>query len=311
MAFEWDVSTDTVRRSNNTAQILGLNPRQTLDGKSFLARVHPDDLASTKALWGNLNRDNPSCSATYRFRRLDGPEIWLQETTKAEFDPAGRMVRLKGLALDISERKRAEEHQKILTAELDHRVKNVLARVTAVAESTSQGSDSIKEFMQSYGGRIQSMATAHDLLSQTSWHGADLTALVRKQLAPYATDANITIAGPDIMLSASATQALAMVLHELITNAAKYGALSIAGGRVSVSWERKLPGSAAASLALVWREMGGPPVAAAKRSGYGASLIRELIPHELGGNVDLVFASDGVCCRIEFPLKPGSSDVRA
>jgi two-component sensor histidine kinase len=147
------------------------------------------------------------------------------------------------------------------------------------------------------------MAAAHTLLSQTGWQGTDLAALVRNQLAPYATDLNMTIAGKDIMLGASATQALAMVLHELVTNAVKYGALSVPAGRVSVSWERKLNGSTTANLILVWREVGGPPVESEIRSGYGTGLIRDLIPHELGGNVDLVFVSDGACCRIELPLE--------
>ena len=303
MAFDWDLSTDLVRRSNNTAQILGLDPQQTLDGKSFLARVHRDDLARLKAVWSTLKGDNSKYSIAYRFLRLDGREVWLQETSKAEYDATGRLVRVKGLALDMTERKHAEERQKILTAELDHRVKNMLARVAAVAQSTSHDSGSIGEFLRTYHGRIQSMAAAHTVLIQTGWHGADLTTVVRSQLAPYATDTNTTIVGTDVMLSSSATQALAMVLQELVTNAVKYGALSIPGGRVSVSWDRRLNGGAATNLIFVWRELDGPPVAATVRSGYGTSLIRELIPHELGGNVDLVFGSDGACCRIEFPLE--------
>jgi PAS domain S-box-containing protein len=299
MAFDWDVSTDLVRRSNNTAQILGLDPQQHLDGKSFFARVHPDDLARLKALY----RNNSTYAITYRFLRLDGREVWLHETSKAEYDAAGQLVRVKGLALDMTERKHAEERQKILTAELDHRVKNMLARVAAVAKSMSYNSGSVGEFLRTYNGRIQSMAAAHALLSQGGWQGADLTAVVRNQLAPYATDTNTTIVGTDVTLSSSATQVLAMVLHELVTNAVKYGALSIPGGRVSVSWDRSLNGGAATNLIFIWRELDGPQVAAAIRSGYGTSLIRELIPHELGGTVDLVFAAEGANCRMEFPLE--------
>jgi two-component sensor histidine kinase len=206
--------------------------------------------------------------------------------------------------------RRFERRQRHLTAELDHRVRNVLARVAAVADSTRHDGCSIDEFLRSYNGRIQSMAAAHTLLSETGWHGADLSALVNIQLAPYATDANMTIAGTDVMLGAPATQALAIVLHELVTNAVKYGALSIPGGRVSVSWERKLNGSAATNLSLVWREIGGPPVAASTQPGYGTEMIRELIPYELGGNVDLLFASDGAYCRIEFPLEDVSRQAQ-
>jgi two-component sensor histidine kinase len=152
------------------------------------------------------------------------------------------------------------------------------------------------------------MAIAHTLLSKTSWRGANLATLVHEQLAPYTAGANTTIVGPEIKLSASATQALAMVLHELVTNAAKYGALSIPGGTVSVSWDQKMNGNASTTLKFIWRELAGPPVAAQIHPGYGTDLIRNLIPHEVGGSVDLVFAPDGACCRIEFPLEHASSE---
>jgi two-component sensor histidine kinase len=191
----------------------------------------------------------------------------------------------------------------MLMAELDHRFKNVLARVDMVAMSSRNGSSSIDEFTRSLKGRIQSMAAAHALLSQKGWHGVGLEALVRNQLAPYAADANIAIHGTEVILTAATIQAMGVVLHELVTNAAKYGALSVPTGRVTVSWDRK-PNGHAANLVFAWREFGGPPVAAvAAKSGYGTRLIRGLVPHELGGTVDLEFAAEGVSCRVEFPLK--------
>jgi len=129
-----------------------------------------------------------------------------------------------------------------------------------------------------------------------------LTDLIRHQLAPYTTDANTTICGPEVMLTSAETQAVAMVIHELVTNAAKHGALSSPNGRVSVSWDRTGT-DAAAILTIAWHELGGPAIAGPVQSGYGSSLIRDLIPHELGGTVDLVFASDGACCKIEIPLE--------
>jgi PAS domain S-box-containing protein len=304
-AFDWDVRTGISLHSANAAQILGFDPNETPTAARFLAHVHADDRPRFRASVRGVRPENPSYAATFRFIRPDGREVWLEQTAKAEFDAAGKFVRLKGLTLDITARKRAEERQDSLLAELDHRVKNVLARVAVVSMYTRQGSNSMDEFVRALDGRIQSMAAAHSLLSQSRWHGVGLTELVRHQLAPYATDANMTISGPDVMLTAATTQAVAMVLHELVTNAAKYGALSSPEGRVSVSWDRRSDGKASASLAIMWREFGGPPIPRTTRSGYGTSLIRDLIPHELGGTVELTFAPNGVTCSIEIPLPPG------
>jgi two-component sensor histidine kinase len=198
--------------------------------------------------------------------------------------------------------RRYEQHQRRLIAELDHRVKNVLAQVDGAVTSTSEGSRSIKDFIRSVRGRIHSMAAAHTLLSECSWHSVALDNLVLAELAPYATNTNVKVTGTEVMLSSAETQALAKVLHELATNAAKYGALSIPGGEVSVSWNRK-PNGQKATLILEWRELGGPPVASKIQSSYGTDLIRSLIPHELGGRVDLSLLKEGVNCRIEFPLE--------
>jgi two-component sensor histidine kinase len=198
--------------------------------------------------------------------------------------------------------RRSEQQQRLLIAELDHRVKNILAQVAGVVTSTREGGRSINDFVRSLGGRIQSMAGAHTLLSESNWRGVGLDDLVRTELAPYTTDRNVKISGIDLMLSPAETQALAKVLHELVTNAAKYGALSAPGGQVSVSWDRK-PNGHTATLILEWRETGGPSVASKLRYSYGTDLIRGLIPHELGGTVDLVFAAEGVNSRIEIPIK--------
>ena len=145
------------------------------------------------------------------------------------------------------------------------------------------------------------MADAHALLSRNVRDGVDLAELIRCQLARNATDANTTIGGPNVMLTVAATQALGMVLHELVTNAAKFGALSTPHGRVEVNWNRGADGDAA-DLSIVWREIGGPTVAASPNYKYGVSIIRDLIPNELGGSVELAFAASGVSCKIEIPL---------
>ena len=194
------------------------------------------------------------------------------------------------------------QHQQLLNAELDHRVKNTLAQVAGIVTSTRQGSRSIDDFIQSLDGRIQSMSAAHTLLSKSGWQSVDLDALLRTVLAPYMTSTNVKISGTDVMLTPVETQALAKVLHELATNAAKYGALSIPGGQVSVTWDRR-PNGQAATLIVEWREVGGPLAASKVKSSYGTDLIRNLIPHELGGTVDLVFAAEGASCKIAIPYE--------
>src|SRR5262249_55380434 len=231
----------------------------------------------------------------------DRREVWLEETAKGEFDATGKLVRIKGLTRDITERKRAEERQRVLVAELDHRVKNALATVSAVVSRTRHESRSVGDFAAAIEGRIRSMAATHEQLSSRQWQGLSLSDLVWRELAPYATPNNTEINGPAVLLRTEAGQAMAMVLHELATNAAKYGALSAGNGRVSVRWDRRLNGHPRPYLVLEWQEIGGPPVAAAGKSGYGTSTIRDLIPYEFGGAVDLIFAPEGLRCRLELP----------
>jgi two-component sensor histidine kinase len=145
------------------------------------------------------------------------------------------------------------------------------------------------------------MATTHELLSSRQWQGVSLTELVGRELAPYANRSNIDINGPDVLLKPEVGQAMATVLHELATNAAKYGALSTRSGRVSIRWDRHLHGHLRSHLVFEWRELGGPPVVALGKSSYGTSTIRDLIPYEFGGTVDLVLAPEGVQCRLELP----------
>jgi PAS domain S-box-containing protein len=308
-AFEWEPRGGLSQRSANAAQILGFDPEQPFTAAEFLARVHPDDRARFKAIIDGVRIDSPCYSVAFRFIRPDGREAWLEETSRAEFDTTGRVVRLKGLTRDVTRRKQSEKRQDLLIAELDHRVKNVLARVAAVVMQTRRRCATMDEFVKALHGRIQSMAAAHTLLSHSRWSGVGLTDLIRHQLAPYTTDANTTISGPEVMLSATETQAVAMVIHELVTNAAKHGALSCPDGSVSVSWHRT-GADVAEILTITWRELGGPPIKAPIRSGYGSSLIRDLIPHELGGTVDLTFPSDGACCKIELPFDRGDKIPR-
>jgi PAS domain S-box-containing protein len=309
MAFDCNPLSGLTQRSDNAAQILGLGPQQIFTAAQFVAQIHPDDCARVKAHRRRVRADSPADAVTFRFIRPDGREVWLEETARAEFDTTGRLIRIRGLTRDITRRKQSEKRQDVLIAELDHRVKNVLARVAAIIMQTRQRFRTVDEFVRALHGRIQSMAAAHVLLSQSRWSEVSLTDVIRHQLAPYTTDANTTISGPEIRLTSVQTQAVAMVIHELVTNAAKHGALSSPDGSVAVSWDRTTV-NAAAVLTITWNEFGGPPIAAPVQSGYGSSLIRDLIPYELGGTVDLTFPSDGACCKIEIHLDEGAKILR-
>jgi two-component sensor histidine kinase len=202
---------------------------------------------------------------------------------------------------DITKRKELEDHKSTLISELDHRVKNVLAVVLAVASRTQETSGSMADFVAALDGRIKSMATTHELLSYSRWRGIPLADLVRNELAPYATADNTLIDGPDVVLRAELGQTLAMVFHELATNAAKFGAISARTGRVSVRWKFIQNGHVDSWLSVQWEESGGPNVVPPTRSGYGTSVVLELIPYEFGGTVDLTHNPEGVRCKLDVP----------
>jgi two-component sensor histidine kinase len=309
VAFTWDAGTSLSRRSENASQILGLETQAANHGpgKDFLSRLHADDRKSFFAQINGLCPERPSYSAFFRFIRPDAREVWLEETGKAEFDAAGRCVRIKGLTCDVTEGKRAEEQQRFLARELDHRVKNVFASAGAVAQRTGEGSGSIDEFLQRFDGRIQSLASAHALLSRSHWEGVRLADLVHSELEPCVRTGGASVEGPNILLLAEATQPIAIALHELVTNALKYGALSSQRGHITVRWQCQSNGHAEESLLIEWIETGGPVVVAPKQPGYGIRAIRSLIPYELCGSVDLVFDPAGVRCRIEVPCKRHNS----
>jgi PAS domain S-box-containing protein len=300
--FVWDVGLGASQRSANAAQILGFDPRQVFSSAHFLSRVRPDDRGQFKALVRGVKPEHPGYSTTFRFQRPDGREVWLEETAKGEFDAAGRLVRLKGLTLDVTARKRFEDQQSLLIDALDRRVESLLARVALVADGTRRGSGSLDEYVQALERRLRSMADAYALLSRNRWGGVDLAELVRLQIAPHATEASATIGGPDVTVTVAVTQALAMVLHELVTNAARHGALSTPHGRVEVSWNR-VAGENGEILSISWREIRGPAVVASPDGRYGVGVIRDLVAQELGGSVELAFAPDGFTCKIEIPLE--------
>jgi two-component sensor histidine kinase len=194
---------------------------------------------------------------------------------------------------------RQARREKSLMRELQHRVKNMLAEVTAMVDRAHEGSRSSEEFISSLRGRLRSMVATQALVEQRNRQGVDLATLIRGELAPYATPDNCHVDGPRVHLEADEAHVLGLTFHELATNAAKYGALSRTGGRVSVRWT--LQGIQAPLLTIQWEESGGPEVGVPARLGYGSEVIREFATYELGATVDLVFAPAGIRCVIQLP----------
>jgi two-component sensor histidine kinase len=175
----------------------------------------------------------------------------------------------------------------------------VLATVSAIIVQTPKANSSLADYVAGLGERIKSLARTHELLSHSRWHGVSLEEIVQRELAPYLAD-NAEIGGPHVTLKAEAAPVLGMVLHELATNAAKHGAFSKPGGRLLLRW-RWLGNGSPGRLIIDWQEFGGLPDQEPSEPGYGTSIIRELIPFELGGTADLNFASSGLRCRLEIP----------
>jgi PAS domain S-box-containing protein len=303
-SFAVDYATERIQTSPGYAAIHGLpEGTEKCSREEWRAQVHPDDVARLYALRSRIFAERPrEHNIEYRIVGADGKVQWIESRGLLSYGGDGHPTRLVGVHIDITERKRVEEQQGKLVAELDHRVKNVLATVQAIVAQTMQTSSSMEHFVAALDGRIRSMGSTHELLSHRRWLGIPLAELVERELAPYMTGSNTEIGGPQVALSAEAAQTLAMVLHELVTNAAKYGSLSTRDGRVSVRWYPLLNGDADARLCIEWRESGGPSVQASERTGYGMEVIRSLLPYELEGEVDLVFAAEGIRCRFSVPL---------
>lgn len=231
----------------------------------------------------------------------DGRRVSISLSASAIRDKSGNIVGIARVGRDITERKRAEHVQTLMIGELNHRVKNTLSTVQAIAHQTLRSADSPTEFASSFIGRLRALAHAHSLLTDNSWQGANVAALVREQLLLGGEkDDRISYSGPSVTLEPQAALHLALVLHELGTNARKYGSLSTPTGQLSVNWTVR--SSAGRSLVIHWQEQGGPPVMVPSRRGFGTMLVEQGLQTH-GGAVVIDFRANGVTCRIELPLR--------
>jgi PAS domain S-box-containing protein len=235
--------------------------------------------------------------------RPDGSRVPFIPYPTPLFGDDGQVVGAINMLVDITDRKKAELHQKTLIDELNHRVKNTLATVQSLARQTARGATSPELFQERLQGRLIALSEGHDQLTRGNWEQADLHEVLNAALSPYREDTNerIAISGEPVKLHPRAALTMTMVFHEMITNAAKYGALSQSGGRLNIGWTVQQEGEVPA-LSLAWQESGGPPVEKPANMGFGTKMLERSIPAELGGTASLQFEPEGVRCEMKFPL---------
>jgi PAS domain S-box-containing protein len=285
------------------AEILGHDNAETLIGRDwFDLAIPPARRAETRSVFGKLMAGQIETAGVYEnpVVRADGTERLVAWRNSVLRDADGRITGTLSSGDDVTEQRVARDRERLLAQEIDHRAKNLLAVVQSVVQLTR--ADDIRAFKTAVTGRIQSLARTHGLLAASRWEGADLKQLVCDELAPYdrADTKRVSIVGPSLQLTPAAAQALALVVHELATNSAKYGALSVDSGELCIHWNRPKPGSDAV-LAFTWIEEGGPPVKQPERKGFGSVVLQTSVERQLGGAVSLDWRMEGLRCSIEVP----------
>ncbi len=235
-------------------------------------------------------------------------DLFVEPTTLADGRPG-----VLSLAIDVTERKRHADQLKTITSEALHRVKNLFAVVQSLMAQTAQRAATIQDFKRDFSGRVTSLARAYDQLAEENWRAAPLKAVIESVIEPLAGPAatRVTAIGPDVRLSGNEVQYLSLALHELATNALKYGALSQDGGGVTIRWTATSDADGSAQLDLAWTETGGPPAVASARAGFGRMMIEKLVPSALRGEATLAFAATGLTWRLRAPLTEGAKGAVA
>ena len=269
--------------------------------EEIMKLVHPDD---AKRVWAALEArldpaDSKRAATEFRVWRGHGKVRWVETLGLAYFEGAGherRAVSVVGTVQDVTARKEREEKVLLLMREINHRAKNMLSVVDAIARQTATKNP--EDFIERFSERIQALSANQDLLVRNEWNGVEIEDLVRAQLSHFAAliGSRIAAQGPKMRLTAACAQAVGLALHELATNAGKYGALSTDKGRVNVSW-----GTDGGNMTMSWTECDGPPVAAPKRRGFGTIVIEAMAGHSMDGVVDLHYAPSGVTWRLTCP----------
>lgn len=300
--FDWDMETGLMEVTNVFRRICGLPSNGVVTINSYETLVHPEDMPTFRAAVAQAWSGDGHFDAEYRIIRQSDHQIrWIHDQGGAIFNGEGRRTQVIGVIRDVTERRRAQERERLLTREVDHRAKNLLAVIQSVVQLTR--ADNLPQFIEAVTGRIQALGRAHSLLASTRWEGAELATLVEEEIAPFAPyeSRRVRFRGPQIKLKPGAAQSIALVLHELATNAAKYGALSEPGGRVEIEW--RVDDRVAGDLLMTWTERGGPPVKPPARAGFGSSVMRASVERQLGGVVTMHWQREGLRCELRLPAK--------
>jgi PAS domain S-box-containing protein len=295
-SWDWDWINGDWMWDEGQYRIFGVTPETfNVTSANIQALLHSDDVDQFRQAIAAFNTGARAYEGEFRVSRPDGEVRWCVGTAAATVDENGRVVRVSGVTVDITERKRAEARQNLLAREVDHRAKNALALAQSIVRLTR--ADDVKTYVDAVEGRINALARVHTILSLSSWQGAELRKLIDEELAPYALGGQIRLSGPEVQLAPATAQTLTLALHELFTNSAKYGALSTRSGKLSIAWEAD-----ETTLALTWDETGGPLVRPPQVRGFGTKSLLASVESQLGGQATFDWRSEGLLCRLEVPL---------
>ncbi|MEE1656721.1 HWE histidine kinase domain-containing protein [Microvirga sp. CF3062] len=302
-SWEFTPETGTFITSATCRANFGRSRDEPFSYADLVSSIHPDDRAMQAEALAQAIANNTDLHVEYRAIWPDGSEHWIRISGRTRSGNNGQLS-MVGVSQEITERKLADERQALLLHELNHRVKNTLATVQSVASLTRRSAENTDAASwNAFMDRLHGLAKTHDLLTTTQWQGALLEDVLKNELDPYqdVMRQRIRLKGPRINLQPSAALALGLAIHEMATNAVKYGSLSVPEGRVHVMWA-VTTGSAPPSLLVEWVESGGPPVKKPERQGFGTKLIQRGLAQQLGGEIKLDFAPAGIRCVITFPI---------
>lgn len=298
-----DLETMELQASEGCKENFGRSRDEPFGYDAWIDAIHQDDrpgmqTALEAAISGQTNYD-----MEYRVGTPNDGIRWIQFRGRASYRADGTPLTIAGISLDVTARRQAEDHRDLLSNEMGHRVRNTLATVHAIVRQTLSHASSLQEAASALDARILSLAKAHDILTRASWDSALMDEVVKVALGPFASaaDYRYSFSGPAFRLGSRAALAFAMALHELATNAVKYGAFSTDAGQVHVSWGLSGAGPVE-TLSFRWEEIGGPPVGTPTRTGFGSRLIEQALAMEIGGQAKIEFAPTGVVFTAEAAI---------